>query len=130
MVNKQILVGRVGRVDLKSTKTGTSVLEFSVATNEKWTDAKGQRQERVDWHNCVLFGKSADAVAKYMSKGIQVYVEGQTRHDTYEKDGQKRISTKVMVDDVQIYFDKVKSEPKITREVEWNPPMEESDIPF
>lgn len=130
MVNKQILVGRVGRVDLKSTKTGTSVLEFSVATNEKWTDAKGQKQERVDWHNCVLFGKSADAVAKYMSKGIQVYVEGQTRHDTYERDGQKRTSTKVMVDDVQIYFDKVKAEPKITGEVIWNPPLTEEDLPF
>ncbi len=100
-VNKVIVVGNLGRdAELKQTPNGASVSTFSVATTEKWTGKDGQKQEKTEWHRCVLWGKQADAVSQYLTKGKQVYIEGKLETRQWEKDGQKHYSTEIKVDNV------------------------------
>lgn len=95
-MNKVILIGRLGGdPETRYTQGGDAVTTFSVATSEKWKAKDGGKQERTDWHNVVAFGRQAEVCAEYLRKGSQVMVEGQIRTESYEKDGQKRYSTKI-----------------------------------
>jgi single-strand DNA-binding protein len=101
-MNKVILVGNIGK-DAECKRVGDgSVLTFSVATSEKWSDKSGQKQERTDWHRCELWGKRADALAQYITKGSRVAVTGSVHYREYEKDGTKRYSTEIRVDDIEL----------------------------
>ncbi len=102
-VNKVMLVGRLGQnPEVKYTPSGQAVANFSVATNENWTDKSGQKQERTEWHRIVVWGKLAELCNQYLTKGRQVYVEGrlQTRQ-WQDKDGQTRYTTEVQAQTVQ-----------------------------
>ncbi len=101
---KVILIGNLGRdAELKKTPSGTSVLEFSIATNERWNDREGNSQEHTQWFRVSLWGRRADALAQYLQKGKQVYVEGKLRARTYQgNDGQTRVSLDVRADDIQL----------------------------
>ncbi len=102
-VNKVILVGRLGQdPELKSTPSGASVANFSVATNESWVDKSGQKQERTEWHRVVVWGKIAEICSKYLSKGRQVYIEGSLQTRSWDdQSGQKRYTTEVRAQTVQ-----------------------------
>src|SRR5439155_742985 len=81
-VNKVILVGNLGRdAELRYTPGGAAVATINMATTEVWNDKAGQRQEKTEWHRVVLWGKSAESLTEYLTKGKQIYVEGrlQTR---------------------------------------------------
>lgn len=102
-VNKVILVGRLGHdPELKATQGGQSVCNFSVATDESWTDkGTGQKQERTEWHKIVVWGKLADLCGQYLKKGRQAYLEGKlTTREWQDKDGNKRTTTEVVADKV------------------------------
>src|SRR5580658_6491996 len=102
-VNKVILVGRLGQnPEVRYTPSGAAVANFSVATNESWTDKSGQRQERTEWHKVVVWGKQAELCGQYLAKGRQVYLEGrlQTRQ-WQDKDGQTKYTTEVQAQTVQ-----------------------------
>ncbi|MFW5966485.1 MAG: single-stranded DNA-binding protein, partial [Persicimonas sp.] len=74
-VNKAIIVGNLGAdPEVRYTQSGTPVANMRIATNERWTDKSGERQERTEWHRVVVFGKTAENCEKYLSKGRQVYV--------------------------------------------------------
>jgi single-strand DNA-binding protein len=97
-VNKVILVGNLGRdPEVRYTPSGQAVANFTVATNEAWTDKAGQKQERTEWHRVVVWGKTAENCGEYLSKGRQVYIEGrlQTREWT-NKEGAKQFTTEVV----------------------------------
>jgi single-strand DNA-binding protein len=98
-VNKVILIGNLGRdPEIRYTQSGDPIANFSLATNEKWTDKSGQRQERTEWHRVEVFGKQAQVVRDYCQKGRQLYVEGQIRYDEWtDKEGNKRNTTKIRV---------------------------------
>jgi single-strand DNA-binding protein len=101
-VNKVILVGNLGRdPEVRYTPSGQAVANFTVATNEAWTDKSGQKQERTEWHRVVVWGKAAENCGEYLSKGRQVYVEGrlQTREWT-NKEGAKQYTTEVIANPV------------------------------
>src|ERR1700682_877245 len=101
-VNKVILVGNLGRdPEVRYTPGGQAVANFTVATNEAWTDKAGQKQERTEWHRIVVWGKSAENCAEYLSKGGQVFVEGrlQTREWT-NKEGAKQYTTEIVANPV------------------------------
>ena len=102
-VNKVILIGHLGAdPDMRYTPSGAGVCELRVATSESWKDKNGQRQERTEWHRVVVWGKTAEICAKYLTKGRQVYVEGRIQTRTYDdKEGQKRYMTEVIANDVQ-----------------------------
>ena len=101
-VNKVILVGNLGRdAELRYTPGGAAIAKFSLATTEKWTDKAGGAQERTEWHNIDLWGKQAETLAEYLTKGKQVYVEGRLQSDEYtDKEGIKRKSIRVRCDRV------------------------------
>ena len=78
--------------DMRYTPSGQGVCELRVATSESWNDKNGQRQERVEWHRIVVWGKRAEVCSKYLSKGRQVFVEGRIQTRTYDdKDGNKTL---------------------------------------
>ena len=100
-VNKVILLGRLGK-DAETTypPSGVSRTRFSVATSRRWKDQQtGDWKEETDWSNVVLW--RGEAVATYLTKGKQVYVEGRLRNYSYDdKDGKKVYATEVTADDV------------------------------
>ena len=99
-VNKCILVGRLGKdAETTNTSNGNAVTKFSIATDRGWKDkATGEWKSETDWHNCVAWQKSA--VAPYLLKGTQVYVEGRLQTRSYDKDGERRYVTEVVADEI------------------------------
>jgi single-strand DNA-binding protein len=98
-VNRVILIGNLGRdPEIRYTQSGEPIANFSLATNEAWTDRSGQKQERTEWHRVEVFGKPAQVVRDYLTKGRQVYVEGSIRYDEWtDKEGKKRNTTKIHI---------------------------------
>ena len=76
--------------------SGQPVTSFRMATNRKWTDRDGNKQEQTEWHSIVCFGRQAEIAGQYLTKGKQVAVEGKLTHRSYEtKEGEKRYITEV-----------------------------------
>ncbi len=98
-VNKAILIGNLGRdPEIRYTQSGDPIANFSLATSERWTSKSGEKQERTEWHRVEVFGKTAQVVRDYLTKGRSVYIEGQIRYEEWtDKDGNKRNTTKIRV---------------------------------
>ena len=102
-VNKAIIVGRVGKdPELRFTAGGRAVANFDLATESVWKDRDGQRQKQTEWHRIVVWGPQAETCSKHLSKGREVYVEGEIRTRSYEdKKGEKRAVTEIVARDVR-----------------------------
>jgi single-strand DNA-binding protein len=104
-INKVILVGNIGKdPETRYMPNGKAVTNFSVATSEAWTDrTTGDKQERTEWHNVVLFEKLAEIAAEYLKKGSQVYIEGSLRTRKWQdKEGKDRYTTEIVGRDMQM----------------------------
>jgi single-strand DNA-binding protein len=101
-VNKVILVGNLGRdAELRYTPGGAAVATLNMATTEVWNDKGGQRQEKTEWHRVVFWGKVAESLTEYLTKGKQVYVEGRLETRQWnDKDGNKRYTTEIKGDKI------------------------------
>ena len=101
-VNKVLLIGNLGKdAELRYTPGGAAVATFQMATTERWNDKSGQRQERTEWVRVVLWGKTAEALAQYLVKGKQIYVEGRLQTRQWDdKDGNTRYTTEIRGDRV------------------------------
>jgi single-strand DNA-binding protein len=90
--NKVQLIGNLGQdPEVVNLDSGNKLAKFSIATNETYKNAKGERITETQWHNIVVWGKLADVVEKFLIKGSEVAVEGKLIHRTYEtKEGEKR----------------------------------------
>ena len=99
-INKVILIGNVGGdPETRYLPNGNAVTNITLATSDSWTDKQsGQKQERVEWHRVVLFGKVAEIAGEYLRKGSQCYIEGRLQTREWEKDGVKRYATEIIVD--------------------------------
>ena len=101
-LNKAMVYGNLTRdPEMKSLPSGIQVTSFSVATNRVYNDRDGKRQEQVDYHNIVVFGKQAETSAKWLKKGSSAYVEGRLQTQSWEKDGVKQYRTEIVADRVQ-----------------------------
>src|SRR4051794_28905564 len=103
-VNKVILVGNLGRdAELRYTPGGAAVATLNLATTEVWNDRENQRQEKTEWHRVIVWGKQAESLQEYLTKGKQIYVEGrlQTRQWN-DKDGNKRYTTEIKTNRVTL----------------------------
>ena len=103
-LNKAILIGNLTRdPELKAIASGNKVCTFSIATNRTYKDANGVRQEKTDYHNIVVWGKTAENVATYMKKGSQILVEGrmETRSWDDAATNTKKYRTEIIADTVQ-----------------------------
>jgi len=102
--NKAIVIGNLTRdPEMKALPSGIQVTSFSVATNRVWKDKNGAKQESVDFHNVVVFGRQAETAAQYLKKGASVMVEGrmQTRSWDDKGSGEKKYRTEIVADRVQ-----------------------------
>jgi single-strand DNA-binding protein len=129
MVNKVQLLGNIGKdPEVRETKAG-NVANMVMATSERYTDKSGQKQEKTEWHNLVVFGKLADVVAKYVKKGDKLYVEGSiTTRKWEDKEGNTRYTTEVKVRDLTMLGggEKKSAQPAAVAAGE----DEDSDLPF
>ena len=108
-LNRVMLIGRLGQdPEIRYTQSGSAVANVNIATNDYWTDKKGEKQERTEWHSLVLWGKLADLAQSYLKKGSQVYVEGriQTR-DWEDEQSHKHYKTEVVVTTMQFLDTKI-----------------------
>ena len=97
MLNKVQLLGNLGSdPEVRFTANGTPVANLQIATNERWTDQQGQKQESVEWHHVVVWGKMAEACGKYLSKGRQVFLEGKIKTRKWQdREGADRFTTEI-----------------------------------
>lgn len=103
-VNKVILVGRLTRdPEIRTTPTGQSVATISMATNSFWTDKSGQKQDKTEFHNVVLWGRQAEIASQYLTKGQECFIEGRLQTRAYTaKDGVERRTTEVIAESMQL----------------------------
>ncbi len=103
-VNKVILVGNLGKdPELRYTPSGAAVATFPLATTERYKDRDGNRQEKTEWHNIVVWRQLAEICGKYLHKGKQVYIEGRIQTRSYDdRDGNKRYITEIVADQMQM----------------------------
>jgi single-strand DNA-binding protein len=102
-VNKVILIGRLGQdPEVRATPNGQTVASLRIATSESWVK-DGQREERTEWHRVVVWGRQAENVGRFLSKGRAVFIEGklQTRSWDDAQSGQKRYMTEIVASNVQ-----------------------------
>jgi single-strand DNA-binding protein len=118
--NRVILLGNLGAdPELKMTQGGTSVLKLRLATTERYQDKSGQWVDRTDWHSVVVWGKRAEGLHKFLTKGMTVFVEGSLRTSSYEdREGQKRYKTEVLAKSVIV------SGSRANRQDDADPPRE------
>ena len=105
MINKVILVGRLGKdPEIRSTPGGNTVAKFTIATDERFTDKSGEKQERTEWHNIAAWGKLAEICGQYLRKGKLVYIEGSIRTDSWDdkETGQKRYRTEIVANTMKM----------------------------
>ena len=98
--NSVQLIGRLGNEPtVRNFESGKKMASFSMATNETYTNNKGEKVEETQWHNIVVWGKKAETVEKYLRKGSEVAIEGRLINRSYEKEGEKKYITEINLND-------------------------------
>ena len=136
-VNKAVLIGRLGKdPELRYTQSGTGVANFSLATDRSWKGEDGQKQRETTWHNIVVWGKRAEVVKEYLTKGQQIYIEGRIVNRSYDdKEGNKKYISEVVLEDFaflggdkQVREEETDETPELP--VEEEEEVEEDGLPF
>jgi single-strand DNA-binding protein len=97
--NKVQLIGNLGNApEVRNTESGKKLVRFSIATNESYRNAKGEKVTETQWHNLIAWGKVADIAEKYLTKGSEVAIEGKLMNNNYtDKEGVKKYATEIQV---------------------------------
>ncbi|MDB5221697.1 MAG: single-stranded DNA-binding protein [Chitinophagaceae bacterium] len=100
--NKVQLIGNLGNApEVRNTESGKKMVRFSVATNESYRNAKGEKVTETQWHNLIAWGKVADIAEKYLTKGTEVAIEGKLiNHNYTDKAGVKKYVTEIQVNEI------------------------------
>ena len=103
-LNKVMLIGRLGKnPDMRFSQSGMAVANFTIATNEEWTDkATHEKKERTEWHRIVAFGRLGEICGEYLAKGRQVYIEGKLQTRSWEQDGVTKYTTEIVASNMQM----------------------------
>ena len=103
--NRVQLIGNVGNdPEIKNLDGGKKLASLSIATNESYTNDKGERVEQTEWHRVTAWGKTAEIIEKYVTKGKEVAIEGKLSHRSYDdKNGEKRYITEIIVSGIQLF---------------------------
>lgn len=144
MLNKATLIGRLGRdPEVRYMPNGDAVCNFSLATSEKFTDKSGNKAEKTEWHNIVIYRKLAEIAGQYLKKGSQVYLEGKIQSRKYtDKNGVERTAYEIVCHEMKMLGGNAEAhmQPAPTANQEPPPPPaarnaalpsdDDSDIPF
>ena len=103
-VNKVILMGNLGKdPEVRFMPNGDAVCNFSIATTDNWKDKNGEKQERTEWHNIVMYRKLAEIAGEYLKKGRPVFIEGRLQTRKWQtKEGQDRYTTEIIAESMQM----------------------------
>ena len=103
--NKVQLIGNLGNdPEIITLESGKKLAKFSLATNENYKDANGDKQTKTDWHNIIAWNKAADIIEKYVTKGKEIAIEGKLTNRSWDdKEGNKRYTTEVVVNEVLMF---------------------------
>jgi single-strand DNA-binding protein len=106
--NKVQLIGNLGNTpEIRTIESGKKMARFSIATNETYRNAKGEKITETQWHNIVAWGKVADIAEQFLSKGSEVAIEGKLVNRNYtDKEGNKRFTTEVVVNEILMLGEK------------------------
>ena len=104
MINKVILIGNLGAdPEIRYTQSGTPVVNFRIATTERWKNQEGQQQEQTEWHNIVAWRRLAEICGEYLSKGSRVYIEGKLQTRKWQdQNGNDRYQTEVVANEMKM----------------------------
>lgn len=126
MINKAILVGRIGKMENKAIRNGGELTTLSLATTRKWKDSSGDKQEATTWHRVNCFGNLASVSSKYAKVGDLIYIEGEIQNSKSESDDKWYYS--VTASSLKLLSPKIKDSPDSTNES--NDIELDDDIPF
>lgn len=134
MVNQATILGRVGKIETKTTGTGMQVTNCSMVTSKKFTK-NGEKNEKVTWHNVTLFSKLAEIAEKYVNVGDMLYVQGEMDSHKYTtQDGQERTKFFIVANDIKLMprtkEHKPENQPEAKQELSHGEAFEDSDLPF
>lgn len=102
-INRVVLTGNLTRdPEVKATTGGTAVANIGICVNDRTRDANGNWVDRPNFLDCVMFGKRAEAVCKFLTKGAKVAIEGKLRYSQWERDGQKRSKVEISIDEIDL----------------------------
>jgi single-strand DNA-binding protein len=106
-MNKVIILGNMTRkAELRTIPSGNKVANFSIAVSEKYKDKQGQWVDKAEFVNCVAWGRTAEVIDQYLDKGSKILVEGKLQTSTWDKDGEKRYKTEVIVSSMEMLGNK------------------------
>jgi len=133
-VNKVIVLGNLGKdPEVRHLPNGDAVCNFSLATTESWKDKDGNKQDKTEWHNIVIFRKLAEIAGEYLKKGRPVYIEGRLQTRKWQdKEGKDRYTTEIVADQMQMLGsrDEAKEVTKTSEAPKTNFDDMADDIPF
>jgi len=130
-INKVILIGNLcNNPELKEFSNSGKCANITLATNSSWKDKNtGQQQEKAEFHRIVFFNKLAEIAGQYLKKGSKVYIEGSLRTRTWEKDGEKRYTTEIVANEMQMLDNKGEGGNGASNNAQTTPEFDD-DIPF
>lgn len=103
IINQVQLLGNIGQTpELKTFSGDKKLIRFSLATNESYRSADGQKVDKTQWHTVLAWGKLAESIGKYAAKGNKVAVKGKLQHSQYEKDGETRYRTEIVAQEFMV----------------------------
>lgn len=132
-VNKVILIGNVGKQpEIRRLDSGVGVANFPLATSETYKNKNGEKVTDTTWHNIVIWRGLAEVVEKFVKKGDQLYLEGKiTTRSWDDKDGNKRYTTEIVVNNMQMLGGKINESEPASKSAENKPEItEDDDLPF
>jgi single-strand DNA-binding protein len=145
-LNKVMLIGNLGKdPEIRAIPSGVKVANFSIATTERYTDKNGQKVDKTEWHNIVMWRGLAEVAEKYLKKGKQIFVEGRLQTRSWDdQTGQKKYMTEIVADNMvmlgsprdgggeasESYTRNENAPPRETPSGSGLPPAPEDDLPF
>ena len=130
-INHVAVVGNLTRdVELRSTQSGTAVLSFGIAVNDRRKNASGQWEDVPNFFECVTFGNRANALGDILTKGIKVAISGKLHYSSWEKDGQKHSKVDIIANEIELMQNRRPEQPQQDYQSGYQQPMYDSDIPF
>jgi single-strand DNA-binding protein len=130
MVNQGTVLGRVGKIDTKTTSSGVKITNCSIVTSKKFVK-NGEKTEKVTWHNITLFNKLSEIAEKYVSVGDLLYVQGEMDNQKYTtQDGQERVKHFIIAHDLKLMPRSKEHQPEPKKDVTYEEAFQDSDIHF
>lgn len=130
-INHVAVVGNLTRdVELRSTQSGTAVLSFGIAVNDRRKNASGQWEDVPNFFECVTFGNRANALGDILTKGMKVAISGKLHYSSWEKDGQKHSKVDIIANEIELMQNRRPEQPQQDYQSGYQQPMYDSDIPF